>query len=92
MRLLFESANRHSKKGNVQILLYDRDMLDECVCQPPSHDCYFNQCNICKNRQLFIQNYPLSEIMPDDMDNEQDSDGDSSSNSDENDEDSSCQV
>ena len=76
MRLLFESANRHSKKGNVQIPLYDRDMLDELVCQPPSHGCYFNQCNICKNGQLFIQNYPLPEIMPDDMDDEQDSDGD----------------
>ena len=35
MRLLFESANGHSKKGNVQIPLYVRDMLDELVCQPP---------------------------------------------------------
>ena len=92
MRLLFESANRHSKKGNVQIPLYNRDILDEIVCEPPSHDCYDNQCNNYKNGQLFIQNYPLSNIMPDGMDNQQGSDSDTSSNSDKSDDDSSCKV
>ena len=77
MQLLFESGNCHSKKGNIQIPLYDRDMLNELVCQPPSYDCYFNQCNICKCGQLFIQNYLLLEIMPDDTDDKQNSDGDS---------------
>ena len=92
MRLLYESANGHSKKVNVQIPVYNRDMLDELVCQPPSCDCCFNQCNICKNGQFFIQNYPLLEIMHGDTDNEQDFDGDSRSNSDENDKDFSSKV
>ena len=37
MRLLFRSANSHSKKVNVQIPLYNRDILNELVSQPPSY-------------------------------------------------------
>ena len=37
MRLLFGSANDHSKKVNVQIPLYNRDILNELVSQPPSY-------------------------------------------------------
>ena len=37
MQLLFGSANGHSKKVNVQIPLYNRDILNELVSQPPSY-------------------------------------------------------
>ena len=83
MRLLFESANRHSKNGNIQIPLYNRDIVNEIVCAPPSHSCYYNQCDNCNNGQLFIENYPLSDVMSDEIDNR----SDFSSNSDESDDD-----
>jgi hypothetical protein len=74
MKLLFDSANRHSKKGEVRIPLFTSAVLSEFVCDTPSHACYYNECSDCKDAQLFVAKYPLDKITPSPFGDESDSD------------------
>ena len=60
-----------------KIPTYSSAFPESLVCDSPTHACYFNTCNTCKNGALFMQKYPLQEIRHeiDQSDSESDHDG-----------------
>ncbi|KAG1668796.1 Dipeptidyl peptidase 8 [Nymphon striatum] len=48
-------------KANLSVPLYSHDLPQLFLCNLPTHDCWFNNCNACNNGKGFLKAYPIEE-------------------------------
>lgn len=58
--LLMEALHKSSKKV---IPIYSQEFPSSVICEDAKHDCYFNNCEACKDGALFMLKYPMQDII-----------------------------